>query len=902
MTPDIAMTARPQAQTAEASRPLAPPGPTTSGRTRGGADEELASLVVDSPCASATPQPIAVGVPFPKGRLLGPNSLALRDPAGEASEAQATVLARWSDGSVKWVLLDSVLDSVGRGRAGWTIDDREAADSSRERPSLVRERPDSIEIDAGAATFRIGRHSPAGLTRATVGGVDLLDEEGLRILLTDAGGGRGRALVERVDVEARGPIRATVRLEGRFEGRAPCRYVARLCFFAGTGLVRVRFTLHNPNRARHPGGLWDLGDPGSILFRDLTLELGLSRAPTRLDWTRGPGATPEGGAPEAGFEIYQDSSGGENWRSRNHVNRDDRVPVSFRGYRLRHGGREETGLRASPTLSVRGRDGDVHAAIPEFWQQFPKAIEADGRHLRLRLFPGQFGDLFELQGGERKSQAAWFHFGPPGGRPGGGPLDWVHRPARVHARPGWYAASGAVPRLEPSSLEPSDRLEALLAGVVDEGRGFAARREGIDEYGWRHFGEVYADHEQEYYDGPMPAVSHYNNQYDLVLGLLLQYLRGGDPRWFDLADPLARHVVDIDIYHTDRDRAAYNGGLFWFTDHYKDARTCTHRTYSRRNARPGDRSYGGGPSSNHNFTTGLLLHHYLTGSPESRDAAIGLADWVLRMDDGRRNVLGLIDDGPTGLASMTGTPDYHGPGRGSGNSINALLDAWLLAGDRRHLDGAEGLIRRSIHPDDDIAVRDLLDVEKRWSYTVFLAALARYLDVKAEAGELDVHAAYARVALLAYARWMLEHEAPYFDRPEALEFPTEAWAGQEFRKANVLRLAAEHADEPLRSDLARRGDELAERAWADLLRFESRTSARGAALLMVEGSLDASFRSRPPRPAPRPPVGHDFGAPGTFIPQKARVLARLKGARGMAGALARLVDLRRWREFLGTAP
>src|SRR5205814_10293393 len=123
--------------------------------------------------------------------------------------------------------------------------------------------------------------------------------------------------------------------------------------------------------------------------------------------------------------------------------------------------------------------------------------------------------------------------------------------------------------------------------------------------------------------GPPPVISHYNNQYDPVYGAVLQLSRTGDRRWWDVADPLARHVADIDIYHTAEDKAAYNGGLFWFTDHYKSAATGTHRTYSRANRRPGQ-SYGGGPGSSHNFTIGLAHHYYLTGDPISRDAVISL--------------------------------------------------------------------------------------------------------------------------------------------------------------------------------------------------------------------------------------------------------------------------------------
>ena len=54
-----------------------------------------------------------------------------------------------------------------------------------------------------------------------------------------------------------------------------------------------------------------------------------------------------------------------------------------------------------------------------------------------------------------------------------------------------------------------------------------------------------------------------------------------------------------------------------------------------------------------------------------------------------------------------------------------LLNAFRLTGSRKYMDKAEGLIRRCVHPADDIEERTLLDAENRWSYTVFLMALAR---------------------------------------------------------------------------------------------------------------------------------------------------------------------------------
>jgi hypothetical protein len=842
-------------------------------------------LLLDNPGPATVQQPVTVGVPFPRGALLHGESLHLLDPRGEPIGVQALPLARWPDGTVRWLLLDFMAESVHSGTSRWTLrTGRDTTAAPWPEPVRIDESAACIDVSTGVLTIHLRRGAGPLPAQVVLGGEEVLDPQATRFVLTDA---RGRTVppeVESFVVEDRGPVRVTVRLEGTFPGRARCRFVARLCFFAGTGLVRLRLTLHNPARARHRGGLWDLGDAGSVLFRDLSMEVALRNGPTQLHWTAEPGQVP-GSLRSGNLEIYQDSSGGANWRSRNHVNRRGQVPCSFRGYRLRHGGRESRGLRAAPVVALQQAGCTLAAAIPEFWQQFPTAMEADGNRLRIRFFPKQWGDVFELQGGEQKTHTAWLRFAP-GEQPDVSALAWVHQPARAQVPPEEYARAGVIadPRVD-------DRLESLVSSAVDGDNSLAARRETIDEFGWRNYGELYADHEAAHAAGPQQVISHYNNQYDVVHGALLQLWRTGDARWWNLLDPLARHVIDIDIYHTKRDKPAYNGGLFWHTDHYRDAATCTHRAYSRGNCGRGDRSYGGGPSNEHNYTTGLLHYHYLTGDPAARDAVLGLADWVLAMDDGRRTVLGLVDDGPTGRASCTRDLAYQGPGRGCGNSVNALLDGWLLSGRQHYLDYAETLIRRCIHPDDDVAARDLLNVEERWSYTVFLSVLARYLNLKAAAGEPDRMYAYARASLLRYAVWMADHEQPYFDHPEKLEYPTETWAAQELRKANVLRLAARLAAEPLRDRLLRRGEEFAERAWQDLQRFASCTVTRALALLMAEGTRDSWLRSGPFVPAPAPAVEHGAGPPERFIPQRQRVLAQVNTARGLARALVRLVGL-----------
>jgi hypothetical protein len=738
-------------------------------------------------------------------------------------------------------------------------------------------------------------------------------------LIEDGTGLKHIPVVKGVEVEEAGPLRACVRITGEIQKikdtilppplglvEPLVRVETRLHFFADSAAVQIEFTIQNPRRALHPDGLWDLGDAGSINLRDASLLLSLP-----LKGNAVVRCSPELGAPveefATPFELYQDSSGGENWQSTNHLNRKREVPLTFRGYRLKSGTQERFGLRATPIVTLSRGEHMIGVAVPQFWQNFPQAIEATNGSLTLRLFPKQSADGHELQGGEQKTHTFAVAFGPDATPEA---LEWFRQPVRAFASPKWYRDSGAVPYLTPKADDPNVDYLKLVDAAIEGPDSFDAKREKIDEYGWRHFGDIYGDHEAIYHTGPTSLVSHYNNQYDPIAGFAYQFLRSGDLRWLQHMEELARHVIDIDIYHTTQDKAAYNGGLFWHTYHYADADTGTHRSYPRSLLRmthragldPNDpkvqkanRVYapGGGPANEHNYTTGLMLHHFLTGSAASREAALGLARWVIDMDDGRKTILRFLSRADTGRASQSRDESYHGPGRGSGNSLSALLDGHRLSGDPAFLAKSEQLVRRCIHPDDNVPKRNLLDVENRWFYTMFLQALGKYLDHKAERGQLDFMYAYARASLLHYARWMAEHEVPTLSRPEILEYPNETWAAQDMRKSEVFKFAAKHATGAEKAKFLERADFFFRDSVSRLTAFPTRTLTRPVVLMLSHGYSQAHFQKHPDETAPPPAVEvKDFGAPEVFVPQKIiakkrlKVLAAAGAAVGALGAAA----------------
>ena len=508
----------------------------------------------------------------------------------------------------------------------------------------------------------------------------------------------------------------------------------------------------------------------------------------------------------------------------------------LQGYRLSSEALTAHGLRATPVISAEAEGlPAITVAILRFWQRFPKAVDV-GRTIAIGLLPNQFPDVHELQPGEQITEQFVMTIG--GDAIGELPLGWVHAPSRVSASPDWYCQAGAVSYLTTEATDPNREYVALVNRALDPERGFKARREVIDEYGWRNFGDLYADHEAVFHHGAKPLISHYNNQYDAIAGFAVHFFRSGDARWLELLCDLARHVVDIDVYHTREDKSAYSGGLFWHTNHHVDAGTSTHRTYPRQ------AKGSGGPSAEHNYSTGLLLHYFLTGDPGARTAAIELADWVIAMDDGSRTPLRWVSRAPTGLASATGTMSYHGPGRGPGNSIVVLINAWRLTRSRIYLEKADELIRRCAHPCEDLDALNLLDAERRWYYTVFLQSLSRYLDCKADLGELDDSYGYSRATLLHYARWMERHERPYLDEPERLEFPNETWVAQEMRKAEVLGLAGTFAsDSDERSRFHARARFFFEYVMSTLPSMETAAFTRPLVLLLTNGYSHAYFLS-----------------------------------------------------------
>jgi len=180
--------------------------------------------------------------------------------------------------------------------------------------------------------------------------------------------------------------------------------------------------------------------------------------------------------------------------------------------------------------------------------------------------------------------------------------------------------------------------------------------------------------------------------------------------------------------------------------------------------------------------------------------------------------------------------------RGTGNSLNTLLDVYTLTPNISYLNKIEWIIRNTISPSDDVTSRALLNAEQHWSYTVFLQALGKYLDLKQELDQKDVMYGYARDSLLHYATWMLQNEYPYLNKPETLEFPTETWPAADMKKCNVFYYAAKYSNGSLKDEFFHKASYFFNYSVNKTNTFDTRNLVRPIALMLLDGGMHSQFQ------------------------------------------------------------
>ncbi|MHC4954674.1 MAG: exo-rhamnogalacturonan lyase family protein [Planctomycetota bacterium] len=645
------------------------------------------ALAVEEPSGVARlAEPVSSGVPFAQGVLTSVDDLYVVDSNDTPVPAQFAVLSRWPDNSIRWLLVDLQATVAANATTYYALHTDGANGNPAPAQSVTYSTAgDVATVDTGAAKFQFDRAHFDLFSSVTIGGKSVVTS-GHGSQLSTAGGATHTSAfaTSSVTVKEQGPMKLVVEVTGAHEDASGVElgtYSVWLHFYAGSGLVRVLHRLENKNEAGHPGNFWDLGASGALWFDEHRLRLDLAVGDGASVVVGGASGTVSG-TLQSGAQIYQDSSGGENWNSDNHWNGDEQVQTSFRGYRTHLNGTQvDSGYRPIGYLDISDGQVGVAVSIRNFWQNFPNKLAIDDNTLDVSLWPSEFAYDHEVQGGEYKTHEVMYYFHTDAA---GANIDRARAfedPLFARAPAAQFADSLALGYFVPANPAKNPEYETVVTRFVvpdDAGRSSVTQKEHIDEFGWRNFGDMMADHESHAgeIDWDVP-ISHYNNQYDGAFAALLHFVRNGNRALFDFGEAYARHTADIDIYHVDAaDEPTYGGGHFWHTTHDVNALTSAHRTWSKnhKDVYPGQSWLdGGGPGLGHMYVRGLWTLYYLRGFYPARESALTVADFAQRR----------YSNSPGGDA------------RSLGNTLYVLVDAYRETGESKYYDAMSTLVQVS---------------------------------------------------------------------------------------------------------------------------------------------------------------------------------------------------------------
>jgi len=752
--------------------------------------------------ASRASEPVTSGVPFRPGVVTDVSRLALFDSKGNRLPAQFVALARWRDGSVRWLLCDFQASVEAKGEAVYTL--AEAAGPAPATPLRLESSDDQYMVTTGPLRFVVKKNSFDLLHQVWIdrdedgkfGEGELMAGSGPNtglVLLGPGGEGRftsGHGTVTEAAVEYEGPVRVALRIRGTLcdaRGAASgLTYTARIEAFANQSYVRTTVTLGNPNAGGRyrdmESNYWGLGAEGNQLFREFALveTLGLDDYPYVEFGEKGRLRLERLPLVDQAY-VYQDSSGGENWYHRTHMNRNLRIPLRFRGYEIVHDGTQAVrDDRFDGWLDLADIRWGCAVGLRDFWQNFPGALAArhDGT-LSVALWPSFAKDDHELIAGEQKTREVVWYFRahPPHARQ---VMHIASHPLQAWAPAEHYLGTGEFGRHVPFDPAHFSRFERMAAGaVLSPARNFTTDRETVDEYGWRNYGDTWAANEHDQTGGPRQGervVSHFNLEYDEGWGMLLHAIRSVDAHpelaqgWWDYGRAALLHEADIDIHHSTAEAGEnrpWAGGKFTHTSHGVEAERSGHASFVSPHLFGTLRwswGLGGGPESGHWNDRGIMLAYYLTGNRRFLDCAeeiVKVTAWKIEAN---------------------AYPQTEVPDRAAGHSIQILTDHYLLTWDERYARAIDQAIEGAPFEKSEWA-KQLPEELTFWQLAIYLRAIGRYLDVATLAHGSPPPRALA--SFLGYARAMAHaaasHQGRGWERPGA-------WA------SDALMMAARYTD------------------------------------------------------------------------------------------------------------
>ncbi|MHB8997321.1 MAG: RIFT barrel domain-containing protein [Armatimonadota bacterium] len=572
---------------------------------------------------------VSGGMPFAYGAVKSENNLRLLNDQNREVPMQTRVLANWPDGSLKWVLF-SYPTAPGAVRC-------EYGTAVRREPAkflTVTQDDQIISINTGQLQAKISKISGDLISELSVDGKIIKPATKVWNLVAATQDGKvflsGLGKPTRCELIDAGPVRTTVRRVGRLQaedGSTLLEYDVLLTFDMNSGVVRVQPTITHKEASADE----------KLKLVSLTAPLALSGEKRPQPWVDVDGTWQQAG-PEIGVLQNDDKQGsicaGE---------------VSGAAEKLLG----DPTKRKSGFVRLVG-DGVSADFIPRwFWQMYPRGISAVQNGYQTMILSGDPYTLYQ-------GQAIWndfaLRFSDDTAQPRTEDFEAIANPAVALAEPSYTASTLALCQFMPENQavfpEYEETVEACYTAYMN-------KREARREYGVQNFGD------DTFEWGYGPSYTFWSNQeYDHHYGMLLQFLRSGDWRWWEIGDQGARHNRDVDCYHWAPGREHLIGA-----PHHHNAKHIVEKGWY-----PDHTVSGSSPS--HAWVEGLIAHYFLTGDQRTLETVNGMGDWFVWCVNNNQYGAGGQERGPgwtlvalSALYNATGEKKYLDAG-------NKVMD-WL---------------------------------------------------------------------------------------------------------------------------------------------------------------------------------------------------------------------------------
>lgn len=448
------------------------------------------------------------GIPIAKGSAPKGSRFVLIDHQDRPVPCQTEVLATWEDGSARWVLLDFQAKPRAMDTEHFRLTWGPGSKTINPPDAIKVTEKNGMSISSGDVTLRT---VPGALLRIS-------DRFDVKLVLTDRSGNRCEGVVASSKMETSGNMRSTMALTGSFlhpEGKRIVDFRLRASVYAGLD----QFYLEPQ--------LLVNADEGVVTYlSDLSFEI-----------------VPLGSVQAASI------GGSPGWKTRALPETPVRLfQVDDENYYLE--GASGKGSKAPGWLEISDGKGTLALTLRDFWQQWPKSLEVDGKGAKLGLFPkfeaGAFAhmepwykhdylfeeDLYRLREGQSRRWQVWLDLSGNGEDltkainqrliPAPDPTQAINT-----GEWGFVAPAGSKGMAEYDAWADS-QFEGYCNSIREQ-----------RDYGAMNWGDWWGER----------GVNWGNHEYDTPLHIFTQYARTGDPKYFYVGEQSARHYAEVDVVH-----------------------------------------------------------------------------------------------------------------------------------------------------------------------------------------------------------------------------------------------------------------------------------------------------------------------------------------------------------------